>query len=257
MLVDLASILATGHKVGVIAYNDPQEGEKRLATVLMRGDPIIALDNCEAPLEGVLLNQALTQYQVELRILGQSKMVSAQTKALITATGNDLVIKGDMIRRGVTGRLDPKCEQPEIRQFDYDPIADAMENRGEIVAAMLTVLRAYHVAGQPRTTAPTAKLRRMERHGARARSFGSGKATRSRPWPAYARPIPCSSTFAPYSPRGVMSSATSRKVQAASLIPPMPQSPRRSRAPQTSMFDPSFIPRCTAPFSPLPVAALG
>ena len=79
MLVDIASILATGHKAGVTAYGDPEEGEKRLSSMFLRGDPIIALDNCEAPLEGVLLNQALTQPQVELRILGQSKMVSAQT----------------------------------------------------------------------------------------------------------------------------------------------------------------------------------
>jgi putative DNA primase/helicase len=43
MVVDIASILATGHKAGVTAYGDPQEGEKRLSSVLMRGDPIIAL----------------------------------------------------------------------------------------------------------------------------------------------------------------------------------------------------------------------
>ena len=73
----------------------------------------------------MLLNQMLTQYQVELRILGQSRMVSAQTKAMPTATGNNLIIKGDLIRRSVVGRLDPKCEQPELRAFDYDPIADA------------------------------------------------------------------------------------------------------------------------------------
>ena len=149
MLVDIASILATGHEAGVTAYGDPEEGEKRLSSILMRGDPIIALDNCEAPLEGVLLNQVLTQHQVELRILGQSKMVSAQTKAMPTATGNGLIVKGDLIRRSVVGRLDPKCEQPELRAFDYDPIADAKANRGEIVAAALTMLRAYHVAGRP------------------------------------------------------------------------------------------------------------
>ena len=149
MLVDIASILATGHKAGVTAYGDPEEGEKRLSSVFLRGDPIIALDNCEAPLEGVLLNQALTQPQVELRILGQSKMVSAQTRALMTATGNNLIVKGDLIRRSVVGKLDPRCERPELRQYDYDPVVDATEMRGEIVAAALTVLRAYHVAGRP------------------------------------------------------------------------------------------------------------
>ncbi len=92
MLVDIASILATGHEAGVTAYETPEEGEKRLSSILMRGDPIVALDNCEAALEGALLNQALTQYQAELRILGQSRTVSAQSKAMFTATGNGLII---------------------------------------------------------------------------------------------------------------------------------------------------------------------
>ena len=50
---------------------------------------------------------------------------------------------------GLKGRLDPKVERPELQQFDYDPIADAKDNRGELVAAALTILRAYHVAGRP------------------------------------------------------------------------------------------------------------
>jgi putative DNA primase/helicase len=57
------------------------------------------------------------------------------------------VVKGDLTRRSVIGKLDPKVERPELRQFDYDPIADAKDNRGELVAAALTILRAYQVAG--------------------------------------------------------------------------------------------------------------
>ena len=52
MIVDIASILATGHEAGVTAYGNPEEGEKRLSSISDAGDPIIALDNCEAPLEG-------------------------------------------------------------------------------------------------------------------------------------------------------------------------------------------------------------
>ena len=154
-IVDIASILATGHEAGVVSLGKNQEeAEKRLSSMLMRGDPLIAVDNLDQPLEGPLLNQALTQQQVELRILGLSKMIVARTSALITATGNNLVVKGDMTRRAVVGRLDPKVERPELRSFDYDPIADAKENRGELVVAALTVLRAYHAAGRPNRPSP-------------------------------------------------------------------------------------------------------
>jgi putative DNA primase/helicase len=96
-----------------------------------------------------VFNQALTQQWANLRILGFSKAVRTRCASLITATGVNLVIKGDLTRRSVVCRLDPKVERPELRQFDYDPIADAKSNRGELVAAALTILRAYHVAGRP------------------------------------------------------------------------------------------------------------
>ena len=155
MLVDIASILATGHEAGVIAQGENrEEAEKRLSSTLMRGDPIIALDNCELPFKGVLLNQALTQQRVELRILGFSKMITAQTMTQLTATGNNLMVKGDVTRRGLVGRLDPKCDRPELKEFTYDPIADAKENRGELVTGVLTVLMAYHIAGRPNRPSP-------------------------------------------------------------------------------------------------------
>jgi hypothetical protein len=154
-IVDIACILATGHEAGVIAQGETrEETEKRLSALLMRGDPIIAIDNCELPLEGALLNQALTQHWVELRILGFSKSITAQTTSVFAATGNNLIVKGDLTRRSVIGRLDPQCERPELLKFDYDPIADAKENRGEIVAAILTLLRAWHIAGQPNRPDP-------------------------------------------------------------------------------------------------------
>ena len=95
-----------------------------------------------APLEGALLNQTLTQHWLELRILGNSKSITPAAREFVAATGNNLVVKGDMTRRSVIGRLDPNCARPEFLQFDYDPIDDATDNRGELVTAALTVLRA-------------------------------------------------------------------------------------------------------------------
>jgi hypothetical protein len=154
-LVDIASILATGHEAGVVSPGeDREETEKRLAALLLRGAQLIALDNCDLPLEGVLINQALTQPRVELRILGQSRMVTTRCAATLTATGNNLVFKGDLTRRGIIARLDPKVAQPELRTFNYDPIVDAKDNRGEMVAAALTVMRAYIIAGRPDCPTP-------------------------------------------------------------------------------------------------------
>jgi putative DNA primase/helicase len=149
-LVSIASIIATGHDAGVIAQGETREEfEKRLATQLMKGKQLIAIDNCNSPLDGDLLNQALTQGQLEMRVLGESRDIVTRCATVIAATGNNLIIVGDLTRRSLNGGLDPKVERPELQQFDYDPIADAKDNRGELVAAALTILRAYHAAGRP------------------------------------------------------------------------------------------------------------
>jgi putative DNA primase/helicase len=148
-LVSIASIIATGHDAGVIAQgHTPEEFEKRLATQLMKGKQLIAIDNCNSPLDGDLLNQALTQPQLEMRVLGESRDIVTRCATVHSATGNNLVIVGDLTRRSLKSRLDPKVERPELQQFDYDPIADAKAARGEIVVAALTILRAYHIAGR-------------------------------------------------------------------------------------------------------------
>ena len=123
MIVDIAAILATGETAPVFAQGpNLEEFEKRLSVQLMAGRQIIAIDNINNELDGDLLNQSLTQDKVDLRILGQSREVTVQCSTVTTATGNNLKLVGDLTRRAVIGRLDPKTDRPEIRQFDYDPL---------------------------------------------------------------------------------------------------------------------------------------
>ena len=150
LIFEIASILATGHGAVVMAQGETQEEfEKRLGTVLMRGDQLIVIDNCDNPLEGQTLNQCITQPLVQCRILGKSEMPWVQTAAMVGANGNNLLLKGDMVRRSIVGRLDPKCARPETRQYNFDPIAYAHENRPQLVVDILTLLKAYHNAGCP------------------------------------------------------------------------------------------------------------
>jgi putative DNA primase/helicase len=152
LLADIASMIATGREAPVIAQGKTEEEmEKRLGAALLAGDLIISFDNCEQPLGGELLCQALTQSMLKIRILGRSENVSVPCNAAFYATGNNLVVIGDMIRRTVTCLLDPRTERPETREFkDEDPIKRIRANRPLYVAAALTVLRGYHVAGRPK-----------------------------------------------------------------------------------------------------------
>ena len=155
-LVDCCSLIATGHEAPVIAQGKTEEEmEKRLGAALIAGDRIISIDNCERPLGGELLCQALTQSLLKPRVLGQSKNVTVPNAALYFATGNNLRLTGDMPRRASVGRLDAGAERPENREFTTeDPVNTLKRERPRYVAACLTILRAYIVAGAPGQVRP-------------------------------------------------------------------------------------------------------
>ena len=154
-LVDIASAIATGREAGVVAQTaDDAEMEKRLGALYLQGAGIVAIDNCVAPVNGAFLCVALTQETVTIRPLGTSTQVEVPTTTFLTATGNNLVIAGDMTRRAVLARLDPRMERPELREFEFEPVETAKVHRVRYVTAALTVMLAYKAAGAPYQTTP-------------------------------------------------------------------------------------------------------
>jgi hypothetical protein len=102
-----------------------------------------------------MICQALTQQLMKVRVLGKSKNVTVRNTALYFSTGNNLRLTGDMPRRAVVGRLDAGVERPEDREFTTeDPIETLKRERPRHVTAVLTILRAYLVAGAPEKSRP-------------------------------------------------------------------------------------------------------
>ena len=66
------------------------------------------------------------------------------------ATGNNLVVAGDLTTRIVPCNLDPQVERPEEREFQRNLYDWIPANRPALIQAGLTVLRAYIVAGKPK-----------------------------------------------------------------------------------------------------------
>lgn len=156
-LVDLVNMLATGKPAAGISYSaDVAENRKTLDAALLAGEPTIVLDNVSCELAGDRLNQMLTQPEISLRILGQTQNVSVPCGALVMANGNSLSIAADLTRRTMLCRLDAGVERPELRKFSGDPIGAVRSERGQYVAAALTILRAYQHAGCPDAPPPLA-----------------------------------------------------------------------------------------------------
>jgi hypothetical protein len=150
-LVDLIAVIITGRLCPVITPGKTEEEtEKRLGTVLLNGSPLVSLDNCSHDLEGQLLCQLTERPLVKIRILGRSEMPECECHTTVLATGNNISLKGDMVRRGLTCNLDALTERPELRMFQHDPLRQAMSDRGSYVAAALMIVRAYLAAGSPK-----------------------------------------------------------------------------------------------------------
>ena len=154
-LVDTAATIATGRLCPVItALKSVEETEKRLGSVVLSGIPMISLDNCTHDLGGELLCQIAERPMVKIRILGRSEMPDCEVHTAVYATGNNITFKGDMVRRGLVCNLETLEERPELRMFNRNTLQQAAANRGTYVAAGLTIMRAYLVAGAPPVCGP-------------------------------------------------------------------------------------------------------
>ncbi|WP_186442314.1 DNA-primase RepB domain-containing protein [Methylorubrum populi] len=149
-LVDAIAVLLTGARAQSMTQGvSAAEFEKHLFGKVLEGAALLNIDNVEQPLEGDTLNAVLTQERLSIRPLGTSRTVTVEHRLTLYATGNNLVVRGDMARRVLTCRIDPGVERPELRTFPFDPAERAAAERAAIVGAALTVLAAHAHCGFP------------------------------------------------------------------------------------------------------------
>lgn len=152
LLAESVGIIAVGRRpaaTGVARQSD--ELRKAITSALHEGQAVVNLDNITHPLDSPDLARAITQSEYSDRLLGTNRMLKLPTNVLWTATGNNLTFRGDLPSRALLCRIDAKVERPEERTFSIlDLPGHLLEHRRRLVAAALTILRAYHVAGRQR-----------------------------------------------------------------------------------------------------------
>jgi hypothetical protein len=150
---DIISMVATGRSASRTTYpDDDDELRKVLDGYALQGAAFISMDNVARPLGGAALDAFLTaRDEVTVRELGRTGQKSVPWRSTVLATGNNISIRGDTGRRVLFARLEPTAERPEDRtNFQHtDLVGYTRENRPRLVAAALTILRAYAVAGRP------------------------------------------------------------------------------------------------------------
>ena len=132
---------------------DDEECRKLLLAELLRAPAVIEFDNLTSDLVAhKSLCTALTSEHLSGRILGVSKTATVSTRTLFLSSGNNVGPVQDMTRRCITIRMDPGCEIPAARSFRRpELVREVLRDRGRYVAAALTVVRAWIVAGRSNT----------------------------------------------------------------------------------------------------------
>ncbi len=152
LFADAVALVSTGRPASIMtAPTDEEEWRKRLTATLVRGQTVIIIDNLEGTLDSPNLASVLTSQIWQDRMLGQTQMLAIPQRATWMATGNNIRLAGDMARRCYHIRMDSQVERPWTRTAWKHPDLRAwiLANRSQLIAALLTLARAYFAADKP------------------------------------------------------------------------------------------------------------
>ncbi len=142
---------AAGPDVGVMteAENDG-EWSKRITAAALAQQSTVLIDNLRQSLDSGSLAAALTSPRWRGRVLGSSTVVDLEFAPLWMATGNNPKLSGEISRRSVQIRIDPRVDRPWLRDHFRHPnlLEWARDNRGDLVWAALVLWRNWVALGR-------------------------------------------------------------------------------------------------------------
>ncbi len=148
-IADAATRAMLGHKPTTIYYRNEEEFGKTLLPLLLHQDRVVLIDNIAQPFRSSKFAPLITNNHLTDRWLGRSEDITLYNRAVFFATGNNLLITGDLAWRSLLVAIDANVEHPENRRFAFQPEVVAAKHHPELVVAALTALRAYILADRP------------------------------------------------------------------------------------------------------------
>lgn len=146
-LADLIALIATGQRCAAMAAGrDEAETEKRLDGAILRGLPIVAIDNLNGTIGGDKLCMIVERPVIDVRALGKSDMLQVPNSFTVLGNGNQIELSIDIARRCLLCQLDANEERPELRHFSKRPDVLISEERGRYVGACIIIVRAWQLA---------------------------------------------------------------------------------------------------------------
>lgn len=152
LLSKLVSLIATGQVDNLTtAPKTSEEWRKKITSILVKGSSVVILDNLSGKLDSDDLSAVLTTPRWTDRLLGRNKMISLPHYAVWIANGNNIRLGGDLSRRCYLIQLVTNSSRPWARDSFTIPDLEkwVLENRGQLIRAILILARAWFADGSP------------------------------------------------------------------------------------------------------------
>ncbi|MFC9342875.1 hypothetical protein ACFT0G_06120 [Streptomyces sp. NPDC057020] len=112
----------------------------------------LSVDNWKsgAPVGGEFFARLITSPRTEGRLIGTGTFVSVPNDRSVIVSGNSVRVADDLARRTVFVRLAPDVDRPETSAHGFDYAEEITTRRGEILHALLVLIRGWIAAGAQR-----------------------------------------------------------------------------------------------------------
>jgi hypothetical protein len=157
LLAMIIGLIVLGHTPPMTTSPEGREcGEwrKRITGFLLEGKPMVVIDNATFSIESAELCAVVTTPKFSDRLLGTNTTVEMDSSCLWIFTGNALHPVGDIVRRCIWIRLDPKRSDPERRTgFRHKDLMEwVLQHRADLIRSLLILGRWWVLKGSPLST---------------------------------------------------------------------------------------------------------
>ena len=152
-LADAMGMISTGCGLPrSVQSNYAEEERRQITAMLLKGQRLLLIDNIASRFGSATLDALLTSEVWQDRVLGRSQQATLPNLMQVIATGNNMQMRADTVRRCIRIQLSSNEEHPELRSgFKYPDLERFVSDQQPmLLAAALTLLRGYWEAGRPR-----------------------------------------------------------------------------------------------------------
>lgn len=133
-----------------------EEVDKRITAMLLRGSSIFNFDNIKDFIDSPSLCSLLTSSIYDGRVLGKSQILSIENNTTVIGSGNNVKATGEICKRFVPIKLQPRTDSPETRtDFVHKNIsAYILQRRRDILTCLCQMIDSWKRAGAPKSSTP-------------------------------------------------------------------------------------------------------